>query len=351
MTEHRELTTLDAERSLPAIRPEVGQAANEAAAHSSFADYRSRRAANTLKRQDRALTLFADYLRESNAGDGPTGEALATDPDAWRNVTWGLVEGLKRWLLLRGYATGSINTILSTVKTYATLTARAGALTTQDLALIRTVQGYSRREGLRVDEKREAGGFPTRCGHKKREPVTLTADQVTTLKAQPDTPQGRRDAVLLGLLCDLGLRCGEVAGLTVGDVDLKRGELRFYRAKVNLVQTHRLPIGLRAAMAAYLEQDAPPIGSLLRSSHKSGELTHAGMSERAITARVRYLGEHLLDIEGLSAHDLRHTWATQAARAGTPLDRLQQAGGWTSLAMPARYIERAKIANEGVRLA
>ena len=55
-------------------------------------------------------------------------------------------------------------------------------------------------------------------------------------------------------------------------------------------------------------------------------------------------------VEGLSAHDLRHTWATLAARNGTPLERLQDAGGWNSLAMPSRYVEAARIANEGVRL-
>ncbi|MBC8492724.1 MAG: site-specific integrase, partial [Chloroflexi bacterium] len=51
-----------------------------------------------------------------------------------------------------------------------------------------------------------------------------------------------------------------------------------------------------------------------------------------------------------SAHDCRHYWATQAARSGTPIDRLQDAGGWSSPAMPLRYVEAAKIANEGVRL-
>jgi len=53
---------------------------------------------------------------------------------------------------------------------------------------------------------------------------------------------------------------------------------------------------------------------------------------------------------GLSAHDCRHTWATLATRSGTPLDRLQDAGGWASPTMPLRYIEVAKIANQGVRL-
>ena len=57
-----------------------------------------------------------------------------------------------------------------------------------------------------------------------------------------------------------------------------------------------------------------------------------------------------IGITDLSPHDLRHYWATQAARNGTPMDRLQDAGGWSSLAMPARYIEAAKIANDGVNL-
>jgi len=71
------------------------------------------------------------------------------------------------------------------------------------------------------------------------------------------------------------------------------------------------------------------------------------MSERAITDRVRELGERI-GVMGLSAHDLRHAWATRAARNGTPIDRLQDAGGWSSPAMPLRYVESAKIANEGV---
>jgi hypothetical protein len=51
------------------------------------------------------------------------------------------------------------------------------------------------------------------------------------------------------------------------------------------------------------------------------------MTARALTARVRDLGA-AVGLVGLSAHDLRHYWATRAARSGTPLDRLQDAGGW-----------------------
>ena len=45
------------------------------------------------------------------------------------------------------------------------------------------------------------------------------------------------------------------------------------------------------------------------------------MTARALTARVHDLGA-AVGLVGLSAHDLRHYWATRAARSGTPLDRL-----------------------------
>jgi integrase len=73
------------------------------------------------------------------------------------------------------------------------------------------------------------------------------------------------------------------------------------------------------------------------------------MSVRAITKRVAMLGEQL-GILGMSAHDCRHYWATDAIRNGTDIKSLQDAGGWASPHMPLRYAESATIANEGVRL-
>lgn len=327
----------------------IGQIANQAAARSAFADYRSRKAQNTLARQNGDLALFADYLSE--VGAPPPGE-MATEPGAWGGVTWGLVEGFTRWQLQRGFAVSSINVRLSTVKAYSKLAVKAGALDKTEYAMIRTVSGYSHREGKRIDEARAAADLPTRFdrpGAKKSEAVSLTKDQAATLKNQPDTPQGRRDALLMCLLLDHGLRCGEVAGLNVSDFDLRSGELRFYRPKVDLAQTHRLTTDALRAARAYFEQDAPALGPLLRGSRKDGRLHEAGMSQRAITQRVAALGE-AIGVKGLSAHDCRHYWATLAARNGTAIDRLQDAGGWASPAMPLRYVERAKLANEGVKL-
>ena len=325
----------------------AGQAANQVAAEHTFKDYLSRKSGNTIKSQGFDLAVFVEYL--AAVGVNADGEQLQTAPGAWQGMTWGLVQGFVKWQLQQGHATASINRRLSTVKTYAKLAAQADAITANELALIQTVKGYGGKEAKRINEKRDV----TRVGNKKAEHVSITDDQAAALKAQPlDTPQGRRDAVLMALLLDHGLRAGEVAALTVTDVDLHSGVLRFYRPKVDKQQNNKLSTAALAALRAYFASgDAAAVGQLLRGSRKGGKLDQAGMSETSITERVRTLGK-TLGIDGLSAHDCRHYWATFWGNRVEKLPKgvftLQEAGGWNSLAMPRRYVESAKISNEGM---
>ena len=346
MTEqNKSLTTTNQPGELLTL---AGQAANQAAGAGVFADYRGRKAANTIRRQAADLALFGQFLASAGA---PAGN-LAEDPQAWQGVTWGLVKAFVIWQLGGAYAIASINGRLSTVKVYCKLAALAGVIDPGTLALIQSVSGYQHKEQKNLDANRESAGVDTRKGAKKAAPVHLALDQAKALKNRPNTPQGRRDRLMLCLFLDLGLRVGELAALTVDCFDLGGKRLTFYREKVNKTQTMDLKNGALAALRAWLESgDAPAIGNIWRSSRKSkaGNLTGPGWSTRAITKRVAALGE-LVGAPGLSAHDLRHYWATCAARNGTALDRLQDAGGWSSLAMPGRYIEVAKIANQGVNL-
>lgn len=333
----------------------VSATADQFARAGVFADYQTRRAPNTLRRQLDDLTTFAEYLTavqfyEASAGHTDYAEQLYSDPAAWAHITYGVIVAFREWMLQRGYAVGTVNLKLSTVRQYAKLAFQAGALDGETHALIRTVAGYQFKEQKRVNEKRSADGTATRTGAKKAEAVTLDTAQVRALKTQPDTPQGRRDALLMALLLDHGLRVGELAALDVTTINLQDGTFTFYRPKVGKVQTHQLTRdSLKAAKAWFASGDAPAAGRLLRASRKGGTLTEAGMSERAITGRVAYLGA-AIGVVGLSAHDCRHSWATRAARNKTDAFDLRDGGGWNSLAMPSRYVEAAKIANEGVNL-
>ena len=332
----------------------AGQVANEYASQSACGDYLSRKSDNTLRSHAASLKRFAEYLDAIGEGLGTAlaefALAVADYPDgpepdaeAFCGVTWGLVEGFRNWMVRQGDAVSSINVRLSAVKAYAKLATKAEVLTPEAHAMIRTVAGYSPKEGKRVNERREV----SRRGHKKAQHVSISQKQARKLKQQPDTPQGRRDAVLMCLLLDHGLRVGEVAGLQVEDFDLNEGEMVFYRPKVDKTQRHELSDDTLRALKAWLESgDAPVSGPLLRGSRKGGDLTEAGMSAWSISERVRTLGERI-GLEGLSSHDARHYWATFWARKVDVL-RLQEAGGWSSMAMPRRYVEDSEIANKGM---
>jgi integrase len=345
-TPHEIIVTSDT----PTALAQAGQAANTAASAHVFDDYRARRSANTLRAQDADLNHFSAFLTGLHEAVTITGD-LNTDPKAWRGITYGLIEAFVQTMLTDGYALTSVNRALSTVKKYAGMAFKAGAIDMSEHALIRTVTGYAPKEQKRVNEKRESAGMETRRGEKKADHTRLSVADARALKRNhDDTPQGRRDAALMCLLLDLGLRCGEVALLTVDTVNFSEKIITFYRPKVDKTQTHNLTPDLFKALKAYADAgDMAPAGKLLRASRKSGQLTHGGMTNNAIMRRVRTLGEGI-GIERLSPHDCRHFWATDAARQKTDPFRLQEAGGWNSLAMPRRYIEDARIANEGVIL-
>ncbi len=319
----------------------VGQLANVYAARSVFSDYQGRIAENTKRRQMDDLHLFARFLGDAGMQIAP--DDLYTTPEAWQPITYGLLEAFVRWQLAAGYAIGSINVHLATIKKYCVLATKAGVIGASEIALIKLVRGFRQKEGRNADEIREQ----KRVGRKKAEPVIISFDQAQALKQQPDTPQGRRDALLMCLLLDHGLRCGEIAELPTVALNLTSGTLTFYRRKVDKTQTHELTRDTLIAASRYFA--ICQLGSyLLLGSRKGGKL-QGRMSERAITDRARVLCERI-GLQGVSAHDGRHAWATFAVRGGTDLKTLQDAGGWNSIAMPSRYAASQKIANRGVVL-
>ncbi len=300
---------------------------------------------NTVRAHLYDLKTFSEFL-DNACNVSISAEMLQASMESWQSIDSGFVQTFLKWMLDQGFAISTANRKLSTIKSYAKLANHAGIIPQKKYQLIRGVTGYSHKEGKRIDTRRET----TRVGDKKAEHVSLSPEQAARLKRQPNTPQGRRDGLMMCLLLDHGLRVGEVAVLRVAGVDLRAGAFSFFRPKVDKRQIHRLTDDALAAMQAWFRfGDAPEAGPLLRGSRKGGALTHAGMSERAITARVRKLGEEL-EIPGLSAHDCRHYWATRAANQGTDAFALRDAGGWNSIAMPSRYVEAAEVANERVKL-
>jgi hypothetical protein len=132
---------------------------------------------------------------------------LQHDADAWRGITWGLVEGFRNWMVQQGDAVGSINVRLSTVKAYAKLAVKAGAPERRSLRPDpHLVAGYSRQ-----GELRQRTAEVTRRG-RKASAVHMDKKQAKRLRAvQPDTPQGRRTRCCYAR-CSTGLRVGKWHG-------------------------------------------------------------------------------------------------------------------------------------------
>src|SRR5262249_11070088 len=89
-------------------------------------------------------------------------------------------------------------------------------------------------------------------------PQALTSDQMTALLNSCDRspPTGGRDFAILTLLGRLGLRAGEVAILSLDDVDWRRGEITV-RGKGNRVDQLPLPSDVGEAIVEYLRRARP----------------------------------------------------------------------------------------------
>jgi integrase len=283
----------------------------------------------TLTRQRTDLLTFAKFLASVGVAPGD----FYNDLHAWHGISAGLVEAFIEWQKMQGFAIGTINVRLATVKAYCHLAYGVGILDTDVHTHIQGVKGIQRKQARNIDARRAT----IRIGYKKAFAVEIPDELLHKLKKPETGFLAKRDALLMCLLLDHGLRVGEIAILKRNQIALRSRLLTFYRPKVDEPQTDRLTNDTLASARAYLATLPPKQESLF------------DLALISIQERVRTLGE-LAGIHGLSPHDCRHSWATRAARHGTPLERLKQAGGWSNIQTPLRYIKDSAIANEGVIL-
>lgn len=308
---------------------DVAAVASEYARSTKLARYHEGLRDETIRRQKADLELFTRFLRTVGTSPGDFYNDLA----AWRDINAGLIESFIQWQKLEGYAIGSINVRLATVKAYCHLAYDALEMDTDTHTHIQGVKGIPRRQARNIDARRT----PTRIGAKKASPVDISLEQVVALKHPATGFLAKRDALMMCLFLDHGLRVGEFAILKRSQINLKTRLLTFERPKVDKPQKDRLTPDTLAAAKAYL----PTV--------PAGQESLFDLALISIQERVRTLGD-ACGLQGLSPHDCRHSWATRAAAHGTPLDRLKQAGGWSNLQTPLGYIKESEIANEGVKL-
>jgi integrase len=135
---------------------------------------------------------------------------------------------------------------------------------------------------------------------------------------------GRRDYAILMLLAKLGLRAGEVATLTLDDIDWRSGEM-LIRAKGRQRARMPMPPDVGAAVVAYL-CDSRRTSSCRRLFLRM-MAPHVGF---ASGCAITMIAKTALDRAGVGgcaqrgAHIFRHSLATELLRSGATLTEIGQ---------------------------
>jgi len=151
-------------------------------------------------------------------------------------------------------------------------------------------------------------------------PQPLTPAQVQALigACDPTSPVGRRDLAVIACLLRLGLRCGEVAGLRLDDLDWTDGTLTV-RGKGNRVDVLPLPVDVGQAVVDYLRHGRPATSQrVVFLTAKAPFTALAPSSVSCIVGRAaRRAG-----LGTIHAHRLRHTAASATLNAGATLEEV-----------------------------
>lgn len=142
----------------------------------------------------------------------------------------------------------------------------------------------------------------------------------------------RRDTAILRLFIDCGLRLGEVAGLTVDDVDWN---LQVVTVIGKGARPRAVPFSPRTAQAldryVRTRKHRPAASSSSLWLGARGKLTSNGISQ-LLRRRCEAAG-----ISQLHPHQLRHTAAHHAAKSGLGDSDMMRIFGWKSRQMLTRY--------------
>ena len=175
-------------------------------------------------------------------------------------------------------------------------------------------------------------------------PRSLPAAEIEALLdgCDRDTATGLRDYAVLSLLARLGLRGAEAAGLQLGDVDWRAGEIAV-TGKGSRIERLPLPAAAGEALAAWLMDGRP------RCESRAVFVTVRRPYRQLTPEAVRAVMGRACDRAGLQrrgAHRLRHALATELLRAGASLPEVGQVLRHRSLLSTSVY---AKVDQDALR--
>ncbi len=215
------------------------------------------------------------------------------------------------------------------------------------LAALRSFYHYATRQGWTPGDPWAAMATPRRPA---RLPSVLDPGQVVALLDAADggragtagTPAralAQRDRALWETAYAAGLRVSELAGASVADLDLRRGELRVV-GKGDKERVGLLGRPARAALGRYLGEGRVVLSALGRGADEDALfLNHRGgpLGARGIRYGLGRLARRAGLPLGVTPHTVRHSFATHLLDGGADLRVVQELLGHASLATTQVY--------------
>jgi integrase/recombinase XerD len=308
-----------------------------------------RRQAGHVRSQSRpGLLCLLEVLRSAGVAAEPAARPVS--------ATDALLASFERYLLAeRGLAAGTVAGYLDQARRFlAGLTAGLAEVTSPEVSAavlrvsasvsvataqnfvfgLRAFLRFCFLEGL-IDTGLSEAALPVTGRRRFALPRGIADADVQAILASCDrrTALGRRDYAIVILLVRLGLRRGEVAALTLDDIDWQAGEL-VVRGKGGRADRLPLPDDVGQAIAGWLRRGRPASAHREVFLRDRAPLTPIAAGTVASTVRraCRRAG-----VAEVGSHRLRHTAACTMMSAGVPLVEVAQVLRHHSLQSTAIY--------------
>lgn len=166
----------------------------------------------------------------------------------------------------------------------------------------------------------------------RRIPVTLTEDERLMLLQQPNmsAPTGIRDAAMIRLMVNAGLRSREVLHLQVDDVNLKEGKVFISQSKGG--KDRIVWIGHEDINIMIMWKSVRPHSEYMFTTLKGNRLM-----DRYLRAMVKRRAARAGIKKDVHPHLLRHSFATDLLRKTKNIRLVQKALGHSSISTTMIY--------------
>lgn len=161
-------------------------------------------------------------------------------------------------------------------------------------------------------------------------PVVLSQEEVSRFLEQV---AGLKHRAALMLCYGAGLRISEAVAVQVTDIDSKRNVIRIAQGKGNKDRYVMLSPRLLAVLRAYFRAARPPKDGYLFPSWREGR----HMTSSALAVACRNAAQRSGIPKRITAHTLRHSFATHLLENGTDTRVIQVLLGHSRIETTARY--------------